>query len=100
MPRPRSLGSFFARFEQRLQAEADAQERNARANALDQGIANLEIVERAHHLAEVADAGEYQLRRPLDAGGVSNELVLGSDRAQGVLDGAQVAGAVVEKLKS
>ncbi len=48
---------LFARFEKRLQAEADAEKRNAGANTLDQCVANLKIVEGAHHLAEVANAG-------------------------------------------
>jgi len=79
-----------------LQSQADSEKRNARANAFDQRIANLEIVERAHHLAEVADAGENQFLGAPNAGSVANQLILSSDSAEGVLDGTQVARAIVK----
>jgi len=50
------LGGFFARSEQRLQSQADSEKGYTRANAFDQCVANLKLVERAHHLAEVAHA--------------------------------------------
>ena len=56
----------------------------------------LEFVQRAHHLPEVADARENDLRRPPNARGVANQFVLRADRAQSVLDRAQIAGAVIE----
>jgi hypothetical protein len=57
------FGRFFAALEQRLQAQADAQKRHPGADAFDQCVAHLHLVERPHHLAEVAHAGQDDLRR-------------------------------------
>src|SRR5438046_1166004 len=45
------VGGLFAGFEERLHAEADSEEGYAGLDALDQGIADFERVEGAHHLA-------------------------------------------------
>src|SRR5207245_465730 len=91
-----NFGRLVAGFEQRLQAEADAQERHAGADAVDQGIANSELVERAHHLSEMADAGKEDFRGGAQAFGITYEGVGAAELGEGVLDRAEVAGAVVE----
>ena len=90
------FGGFFAGFEQRLHAETDAEEGHAGLNALDEGFAYAESVEGAHHLAEVAHAGEQNFGGREQAGGIANQRVLAAEFAEGVLHAAQVAGAVVE----
>ena len=63
-PKP-GFRRFFARFEQGLQAQADAEERNAGVDALEERVAHLMLIECAHHLAEMADAGQNDLVRAL-----------------------------------
>src|ERR1700733_15196259 len=48
------LGRFLAGCEESLQAQADAEEGNARADELDEGLPDAQIVEGAHRLAKVA----------------------------------------------
>ena len=67
------FGRFFAAFEQGLQAETDAQERHARADAFDQRVAHLHLVERSHHLAEVAYAGQNDLRGIAQSGRIAHD---------------------------
>ena len=57
------LGRLLAAVEQRLQAQADAQKRNAFPDPPDQRLAHAHGVERAQHLAEVADARQDDLVR-------------------------------------
>ena len=90
------LGRFFARFKQRLQAEADAEERNTGADAFEQRFPHLQLVERAHHLSEMSHAGKNDFRRDAQARSVSNEFVLRADLRQRVLNRAQIARAVIE----
>src|ERR1039457_6519954 len=55
------FGRLLAGLEQRLHAEADAEEGHAGLNALDQRLAHAQGIQGAHHLAEVAHAGEQNL---------------------------------------
>ena len=72
------FGRFLAGFEEGLHAEADAEERDAGADALDEGFADAERIERAHHLAEVADAGQENLVGGAQAAGIADQGVGGS----------------------
>src|ERR1700722_11810232 len=56
--KPPLFGRFFARFEQALQSQANPQKWDAGANALQQRVTDLQLIECAHHLPKVADAGE------------------------------------------
>ena len=73
-----------------------AQERDANADSVDDGVSNAHIVEGAQHLSEMADTRQDQLVRAFDGGRIANQFVLGPDRAQRVLHRLQVAGAVIE----
>ena len=95
MPEAAHFRRLFAAFEQRLQAEADAEERHAGGDALDEGFADPQLVERAHHLAEVADAGQDDFRRGAQSA-ASRTSVYSRRSRPGVLDGAQIARAVIE----
>ncbi len=68
------LGSFFTVFEESLQAETDAEERHARLDALDERGADIHLVERAQHLAEVANTGQDDLAGKRDSGGIVYQL--------------------------
>ena len=96
MPKTRLFGRFFAVFEQRLQAQADAQKRHARADALQQRRAHAHLIQRPHHLAEVADAGQDDLMRAAQPCRVADELIRRAELVQRILDRAQIAGSVIE----
>ena len=53
-------------------------------------------IEGAHHLAEMAHAGEEDFGGRAQARGIANQRVLAAEFAERVLHAAQVAGAVVE----
>jgi len=93
---PALLGRFFARFEKRLQAEADAQERDTGSDAFDKSFAYAKIIQRARGLPEVADSRKNNFICAAKSGRVANQFVLCADRSQGVLDGAEVPSAVIE----
>src|SRR4051794_14672728 len=57
---------FFALFEQTLQSDADAQERNTGMNLIEQSIAKSEMIESPDHLSEVTDTGQDHLVCALD----------------------------------
>ena len=66
-------------------------------DALEQRFAHAELVERAHHLAEVADAGQDDLRGALRRPAASRTSSYSrADLVQRVLDRPQIAGAVIE----
>ena len=90
------FGGFLAGIEERLHAEADAEEGDVGANAIEQRFADAEGVERVHHLAEVADAGEKNLGGGLKPGSVVDQAILAVQFGQGVLHAAEVTGAVIE----
>jgi hypothetical protein len=77
---------FLATLKQSLQAQANAEERNSVANAIEQRLAHLHLVESAHHLAVVSDTGEDNFGRAADASGVVEQLEVCSDLLEGVLD--------------
>jgi hypothetical protein len=89
---------FLAAFEERLEAEADSEERDAAMNAVEERLTDLQVVEGLQHLSEVAYAGENELVRLLDAFGVSHEGVRGAEFVEGILDGAEVSCSVVEDV--
>ena len=91
-----AVGRLFACLEQRLQAEADAQEGNAGAHALEDGIAQTELVQRAHHLAEMADARQHHFVRFLHRLRLIGDDVFRAEFIQRVLHGAQISGAVID----
>ena len=70
--------------------------RHSGLDALDEGFAYVQIVEGAHHLTEVAYAGEEDFGGASEAGGIVDERVFTAEFIEGVLHGAQVAGAVIE----
>src|SRR5262249_34856087 len=92
----RHFRRLLARFEQRLHAETNPQKRHARPEALEEGIADRQPVESAHHLPEVTHSRQDNLFRPLQARGVAHNLIAGPQRTERILDGAEVAGAVIE----
>ncbi len=67
MPSPRLIGRFFAALEESLQSKANAQKRHSGADARDQRLPHVHLIQRAQHLPEVADAGKDNLRRTLEA---------------------------------
>ena len=58
--------------------------------------AHVHFVERAEHLAEMAYAGEDDLRGTGEASRIAHDFVFRADFIQRVLHGAEIAGAVVE----
>ena len=67
---------LLAGLEQRLQAETDAQKRHAGARcARAASRARCSVVERAHHLAEMADAGQDDLGGGAQACGIAHQRV-------------------------
>ena len=96
MPRPALVRGFFATLEEPLQPEADAEERNARADACDERVADVHFVEGAQHLAEVADAWQDDFRRALEPCRIADQLKGCADRIERILHGAEVARAVVK----
>jgi hypothetical protein len=91
-----ALGGFLAAFEQSLQAETNAQKRDARANAFEECVTHLERIEGAHDLSEVSYAWQDDLRGASEGRGIANHFHLGADFGQRVLDGAEIARAVIE----
>ena len=77
---PLFFRGFFARLEQRLQAQADAQERNSCADAFDQRFANAQFVQRPHHLTEMPHAGKNNFRSLSQAFRIAHQFVGGSYR--------------------
>jgi hypothetical protein len=88
--------SLFTGIEQRLQAETDSQKWHARGNALDEGIAHRQGIERAHHLPEMAHARQQNLRRATQSSRIANQRVFATDLVQRVLHRPQIARAVIE----
>src|ERR1039457_2405685 len=66
------IGSFLARLKERLQAKADAEKRYARADAIEQSLADMHGVKRAHHLAEVTHSRKDDLGGALKPGRIAN----------------------------
>ena len=66
------IGRFLARLKQRLQAKADAEKRYARADAIEQSLADMHGVKRAHHLAEVTHSRKDDLGGALKPGRIAN----------------------------
>ena len=60
---------FFAALEEGVQAEADSEEGDAGCDALFEGFADAEGIERADELTEVPDAGQDNLVGAAKAGG-------------------------------
>src|SRR5438874_2407217 len=90
------FGSFLTSLEERLHAEADPQKRHARLNALDESSPYRQFVERAHHLAEMPDARQHDLRSSTQAIGIADQRVVAANFGESVLDRTQVSGSVVE----
>ena len=93
---PLDLRRLCARFEQRLKPEADPEERNATRDAFLQRAAQLQGVERAHHLAKVADAGQQDFVAATQPVRIAHHFKACVDCLQRVLHGAQVPCAVIE----
>src|ERR1017187_653322 len=87
---------LFARFEQRLHAETNAQKGHAGLHAPDQGFAYIEGIQSAHHLAEMSHAGKQNLGGREQSRSIAHQRVLAAQFAERVLHAAQVAGAVIE----
>ena len=75
-------------------------ERHARANAADERAAHIHFVDRAEHLAEVANAGEYDLRCAFESRGIAHQLVRSPDLIERVLNRTEIAGSVIEDRRS
>ena len=58
------IGSFFARFEEALEAEADAEERDACSDTADERVADIQFIERSQRVLsrKWPTPGEYDLR--------------------------------------
>jgi len=83
---PLSIRRFLARLEQSLQAKTDPQEGNTGVNAFEQRIANLHLIERAHHLSKMADARKNDFISFAQRGCIADQLILGTDPGERVLD--------------
>jgi hypothetical protein len=87
---------FFTGFEESLESETDAEKRDAGVDTADECVADVHLIERAQHLAEVAHAGQDDFGGAFECGCIAHEFIGCADFVQRVLDGAEVACAVVE----
>ncbi len=95
--RPRKFGSFFARFVESLQAEADAEKRNAAFERDEQRSAKIVFIEGADQRGKVPDAGKNQraCARRFAAGVRARRF--GAKFVQSAFDASDVARAVVDE---
>src|ERR1039458_982345 len=91
---------LFARFEQRLHAETDAEKGHAALDAIDQRLATMQAMERAHHLAEMSHAGKQDFGGDKQAGGIAHQSVLAAEFAERVLHAAQRSEEHTSELQS
>ena len=96
-PSPRFVGSSSLRLEEHLHADADAEERLARADHLHDRLADGAAVsiEAGAAAAEGALAGHDDLVGACDPVGVRRHDDIGADEGERLLDAAQVAAAGV-----
>ena len=59
-------------------------------------IAHAELVERAHHLPEVPDARQQDLRCAPQPFGIADQRVVAANLTQRILYGAQISCSVIE----
>jgi hypothetical protein len=87
---------FGARFEKPLETKADSKERDVGPDSRDQSFADFHFVESTHHLAEVADTWQNDFGGSFEPGGIAHEFVLCADCVESVLNGTEIACAVIE----
>ncbi len=94
---PGMLAVLLARVEQQLHPDADAQQRHARAGALDDERVQPTLAECRRTRAERADAGQHEALGLADRARVGRAQQRRARRREGRLERAQVADAVVEE---
>ena len=95
-PKAALVRGLFARSEQRLQAQADSEERNTGADTFDQGVAHAHRSSARIIWPKWPTPGRMIFSRVAQACGIAHQFVLRADGAQRVLDGSKIAGAVIE----
>src|SRR6185312_114713 len=90
------FGRFLARFEQALQADADAQKRNTRMDAFEQQFSQLKPVNGVHHLPKVSNARQDDLRRTAHRFGQVRDQIARAELFERVLNGADVPRTVID----
>src|SRR5204863_3761076 len=87
---------FFTRIEKGLQTETNSQKRHIGIDAFGECRAHFHLVKRAHHLAEMAYARQYDFRRFSKSRRITHQTVTGADLPQRVFYRTQIPRAVIE----
>src|SRR5579871_1612849 len=88
--------SFLAALKQRLHPQADPEEWHALRNLFEQRLAQAQHVERVHHLSEMPDTRQDEVRCGPHARWRVDDGVLYVDFCEGIADTRQVSGAVID----
>ncbi len=95
-PETLQFGSLFAVAEQRLQAEADSQERHAAPDRRQQIVPDPDVIECPQHLPEVPHTRQDHLRSLANARGIAHDPISGPDLLERVGHRSQIARTVID----
>ena len=90
-----SGGAFLALLVEQLKAEADAQKRHARLDALDEQVGQPQLAQGLHRIGERADAGQHDGARRGNRSRIVGDAGVSAHADQPALDGLQISLVVV-----
>ena len=93
----RATVELLALLEQRLVADADAEERPARLDELARGLQQFLLSQGMDAIVKRAHAGQHDRARVVHPFGPLHDAHVRADLEQRLVDAAQVAGAVIEE---